>query len=51
MRFWSADSPLGMVQPLGRAGRSHAGQEWSGGGENEAACRFGTRFFSWGGSV
>ena len=44
MSFWSADSPLGMVQPLGRAGRSQAGQEWSGGGENEAACRFGTRF-------
>lgn len=44
MRFWSADSPLGMVQPLGRAGRSQAGQEWSGGGENEAACQFGTRF-------
>lgn len=40
----SADSPLGMVQPLGKAGGSEAGQEQSGGGENEAACPFGTRF-------
>lgn len=40
----SDDSPLGMVQPPGKAGQSEASQEQSGGGGNEAACQFGTRF-------
>lgn len=40
----NADAPRGMVQPQGRAGQWEAGQEQGGGGGNEAACRFGTRF-------
>ena len=40
----SGDSPPETVPALGKTGQSEASQGQSGGGGNEAACPFGTRF-------